>query len=91
MFSGMSGQLIGSGKLPTAAFPVANVRLFSRMCPLVGFQVTRLGVGFGATFLRTMVNDLFAFGPGSSLSRFGNFACFGGLLHGAGRGFAEAG
>ena len=76
MFSGMSGQLIGSGKLPTAAFPVTNVRLFSRMCPLVGFQVTRLGVGFGATFLRTMVNDSFAFGPGSSLSRFGNFSIF---------------
>ena len=91
MFSGMSGQPIGTGKLPPAAFPVANVRLFSRMCPLVGFQVTRLGVGFGATFLRTMVNDLFAFRPGSSLSWFGNFACFGGLLHGAGRGFAEAG
>ena len=53
--------------------------------------MTRLGVGFGATFLRTMVNDLFAFRPGSPLSRFGNFACFGGLLHGAGRGFAEAG
>ena len=87
----MSGQLIRSGKLPAATFPSADVRLFAGMCSLVSFQVTRLGVGFGATFLRTMVNDLFAFRPGSSLSWFGNFACFGGLLHGAGRGFAEAG
>ena len=77
MFSGMSGQLIGSGKLPAAAFPSAYIRLFAGMCSLVSFQVTRLGVGFGATFLRTMVNDSFAFGPGSSLSRFGNFPCFG--------------
>ena len=77
MFSGMSGQLIGSGEFPAAAFPSANVRLFARMCPLVGFQVTGLGVGFGAAFLRTMVNDSFALGPRSALSRFGNFSCFG--------------
>ena len=76
MFSGMSGQLIWSGKFPTAAFPSAYVRLFAGMCSLVSFQVTRLGVGFGTTFLRTMVNDSFAFGPGSSLSRFGNFSIF---------------
>ena len=90
MLSGMSGQLIGPGEFPPTALPSANVRLLARMCPLVGFQVTGLGVSFGAAFLRTMVNDLFALGPRSALSRFGHFACFGGFLYG-GCGLAEAG
>ena len=77
MFSGMSGQLVRSGEFPPTAFPSTDVGLLARMCPLVSFQVTGFGVGFGAAFLRTMVNDSFALGPRSALSRFGNFSCFG--------------
>ena len=86
----MSGQLVGSGEFPPTAFPSTDVRLLARMCPLVSFQVTGFGVGFGAAFLRTMMNDSFALGPRSALSRFGHFAGFGGFLYG-GRGLAEAG
>ena len=44
VFAVVSGQLIRSGKLPVTSLPAAEVRLLPGVSPLVGLQVTALGV-----------------------------------------------
>ena len=44
VFAVMSGQLIGSGKLPVTSLPAAEIRLLSGVGPLVSLQMTALGV-----------------------------------------------
>ena len=63
MFAIMSGQFIATSKFPATAFPPANIRLFSRVCPLVSFQMARFGISLGATVLGTVMNNSFALGP----------------------------
>ena len=44
VFAVVSGQLIRSGKLPVTSLPAAEVRLLPGVGPLVGLEVTALGV-----------------------------------------------
>ena len=44
VFAVMPGELIRSGKLPVTSLPAAQVRLLPGVSPLVGLQVTALGV-----------------------------------------------
>ena len=48
MFSHMSRQFVGSGELPSAIFPIANVRLLAGVRPEVSFQMARLCVTLAA-------------------------------------------
>ena len=57
VFPHVSGELIRPRKLPSAAFPGADVRLFARVSPLVGLQVGRLCVGLEAALNWAVVND----------------------------------
>ena len=57
VLASMSCQLIRAGKLPPASFPVADIRLLSSVCSLVGLQVTGLGVSLGTTLEGTVVDD----------------------------------
>ena len=44
MFAVMPGELVRSGKLPVTSLPAAEVRLLPGVSPLVGLEVTALGV-----------------------------------------------
>ena len=44
VFAVVPGQLIRSGKLPVTSLPAAEVRLLPGVSPLVGLEVTALGV-----------------------------------------------
>ena len=44
VFAVMPGELVRSGKLPVTSLPAAQVRLLPGVGPLVGLQVTALGV-----------------------------------------------
>ena len=44
VFAVMPGEFIRSGKLPVTSLPAAQVRLLPSVSPLVGLQVTALGV-----------------------------------------------
>jgi len=56
VFPVVSGQLIGPGKFPLAAFPRASVGLLPRVGPLVGFQVGAFGVDFVAPRMVALVD-----------------------------------
>lgn len=47
----MSGELVGAGEAPGAAFPGTVIRLLSCMYPPVGFEVRALGVNFFTAFI----------------------------------------
>ena len=51
----MAGQLVRSGKFPSAILPGALVRLLARVGPQMSLQVRRFGVGFRATGVRASV------------------------------------
>ena len=73
MFAVMSGQFVRPRKLPTAPFPRALIRLFSRMRPLVSFQVRTLGVNLIAVGKVALVHfssleTFFVIGIGSWLT-----------------------
>ena len=55
VFAVMSGQFVGSGEFPAAAFPVAVVGLLPRVGSQVRLQMRRLGVGLGAAGMRAGV------------------------------------
>ena len=44
VFAVMPGEFVRSGKLPVTSLPAAQVRLLPGVGPLVGLQVTALGV-----------------------------------------------
>ncbi len=48
VLSEVPGELIRSGKLPSASFPGALVGFLTSVSALVGFQVARLGVNLAA-------------------------------------------
>ena len=54
------GQLVGSRKLPVAAFPAALVGLFTGVRSLVGLEVGALGVDFVAPRVGATVDSLVA-------------------------------
>ena len=80
MFSVMSGQLIGTGEFPAAAFPAAKIRFFARVSPQVGLQVTGFGVGFQTTFVGTSVNGDLFLAPAPSTPLFEGYSRWGRAL-----------
>ncbi len=80
MLSGVSGELVGSGKPPAASFVPAKVGLLSSVCPLVGFQVAGFCVSFCTTFLRASVDHLLPLRPHPLLPGLENFAAVGACL-----------
>lgn len=66
VFAIMPREFVRSGKFPSATFPVAVVRLLSRMGPQVRLQMRRLGVSFGAAGMRASVRRRSLPAPSSS-------------------------
>ena len=56
VFPVMPSQLVGSGEPPAAAFPAAEVRLLSRVCPQMRLEVARLGVRLVARLVAARVD-----------------------------------
>lgn len=51
----MTGKFVGPRELPAASFPVAVVRLLSRVSSQMRLEMRRLGVGLGAPGMRASV------------------------------------
>ena len=51
MFPHVPCQLVGTGELPPAVFPVANIGLLPSVGPQVSLQVAGLGVALAATWM----------------------------------------
>ena len=60
VFPHVPGKLVGSRKLPVAAFPAALVGLFTSVGSLVGLEVGALGVDFVAAGVGASVDPLVA-------------------------------
>ena len=70
MFSVMPCKFVRSGKFPTAAFPATNIRLFTRMSPVVSLQMAWLCIGFQTSVIGTCMNSHFFLAPFSSATFF---------------------
>ena len=57
------GELVRTGKPPSASLPRAQVGLLPRVRPLMGLQVARLGIGLDAALDGAGVDDLLPLGP----------------------------